>query len=208
MKIFRAKWRVTAALILLSLIPLLAGVFRVVGLASGVEITSENVRFFESPIPVVLHIISAITFCVLGAFQFNSDFRNSSPFWHRTAGRVLIPSGIIAALTGLWMTQFYPLYPQHQDHILYIVRLLVGFSTVSALLLGFIFILQKKIKQHSAWVIRSYALIQGAGTQALIGIPLFLIMGDLAHAYKTWVLIWGWLVNIALAEIIILKHKI
>src|SRR5215208_4627267 len=53
----RADWLVPTALIVLSFIPFAAGAIRVVGLASGAEITPENARFFTAPLPVVLHIM-------------------------------------------------------------------------------------------------------------------------------------------------------
>src|SRR5688572_8155755 len=53
----RADWLLPAGLIMLSFIPFVAGIFRVVGLASGAEVTPENARFFAVPLPVVLHIL-------------------------------------------------------------------------------------------------------------------------------------------------------
>src|SRR5689334_13362990 len=115
----RADWLVPTALIALSAVPFLAGVIRLVGLAGGAEITPENARFVAVPLPVVLHILSALPFCILGAFQFAPGFRRRRPGWHRLAGRLLVPCGLTAGLSGLWMTQFYPLYPQFQASLLY-----------------------------------------------------------------------------------------
>ena len=69
-----AAWLV-AALLLLSAIPLAAGAFRLTQLAGGAEITPANARFFASPLPVVLHIVSAAVYAILGAFQFAPGFR-------------------------------------------------------------------------------------------------------------------------------------
>src|SRR6187551_1986271 len=64
-----AKW-VVAALIMLSVIPVAAGAFRLSQLAGGAQITPANARFFASPTPVVLHIVSVTVYALLGAFQF------------------------------------------------------------------------------------------------------------------------------------------
>src|SRR4029453_13112048 len=64
-----ATWLV-AALLALSAIPLAAGAFRLTQLAGGAEITPANARFFASPLPVVVHIVSAGGYIILGAFQF------------------------------------------------------------------------------------------------------------------------------------------
>jgi len=104
----KADWLIPAGLIALSFIPTVAGTFRMVQLGGGAEITPDSARFFAAPLPVVLHIVSSVIFCVLGAFQFSPSFRRRKPNWHRAAGRMLIPCGLVAALAGLWMTQFYP----------------------------------------------------------------------------------------------------
>ena len=49
----------------------------------GAEITPANARFFASPLPVVLHILSASVYAILGAFQFAPGFRRRMPGWHR-----------------------------------------------------------------------------------------------------------------------------
>jgi hypothetical protein len=70
-----AEWLVVAALLVLSAIPMAAGAFRLTQLAGGAEITPANARFFASPPPVMVHIVSASVFAILGAFQFASGFR-------------------------------------------------------------------------------------------------------------------------------------
>src|SRR6185369_12496561 len=84
-----AAWFV-AALLVLSAIPLAAGAFRLTQLAGGAEITPANARFFASPPPVVLHIVSASVYAILGAFQFAPGFRRRWPGWHRAAGRLVV----------------------------------------------------------------------------------------------------------------------
>ena len=105
-----SEWRIPAAL-LLSAVPIAAGAFRVAELTGGGavtpdKITPENARFFASPLPVTLHILSSSLYAVLGAFQFAPGFRRRRLGWHRAAGRVLVVCGLVAALSGLWMTQF------------------------------------------------------------------------------------------------------
>jgi hypothetical protein len=51
-------------------------------------------------------------YSLLGAIQFVPSLRSRKVGWHRRAGRLLIPSGLVAALSGLWMAQFYP-WPQY-----------------------------------------------------------------------------------------------
>ncbi len=117
---------IPVALILLSAIPFLGGVVRLSGLIGGEAVTPENARFVAVPLPVVLHIITATTFSILGAFQFSPAFRRSRLGWHRMAGRVLVICGLLAAITGLWMAQFYQFTEFLQNGLLYALRLVFG----------------------------------------------------------------------------------
>src|ERR1035437_930854 len=118
-----ADWLVPAALLMLSAVPIAAGALRLTQLAGGAEITSANARFFASPEPVVLHIVSVTVFAILGAFQFAASFRRRRPGWHRAAGRLLVACGLLAGLSGLWMTLFYP-RAEGTGELLYAFRLL------------------------------------------------------------------------------------
>ena len=118
---------VVVGLLMLTTVPLVAGAFRVVELMGNAEITAENARFFAAPIPVVTHIVSSLLFCVFGAFQFSPRLRRSRPGWHRAGGRIAVPMGFAAALSGLWMTQFYP-WAGYDGPALYVIRLVVGTS--------------------------------------------------------------------------------
>ena len=106
--IAKADWLLPAGLIALSMIPVSFGVGRLVELSGSAEITPENARFFAAPLPVILHVISTSLYCVLGAFQFSPGIRRLRLGWHRGAGRLLVPLGLVTALSGLWLTQFYP----------------------------------------------------------------------------------------------------
>lgn len=205
MKTFIATWRIPLLLILLSLVPVIAGSVRLNELASNPEITAENARFVQSPLPVALHIISVTLFSLLGAFQFSPRFRKSNPGWHRRVGRVLLPAGLIAALSGLWMTLFYDL-PLYDGTVLYGLRLLFGSLMLLALGLATVSIYQRKYKIHGIWMIRAYAIAMGAGTQVFTHIPWALFPHLQGEVMRTICMATGWLINIAVAEWIIQNH--
>ena len=201
----RATWLVPAALILLSLCPLTFGAIRLNELASGAEITPANARFFASPIPVVLHIVSAGVYALLGAFQFVSRLWRRGTGWHRWAGRLLVPCGLIVGLSGLWMTLFYP-RPEGASDLLYVLRLLFGSAMVLSIVLGYAAIRRQDILQHRAWMTRGYAIGLGAGTQVLTGMVGELIAGPPNELGNALLMGAGWVINLALAEWIIRKR--
>lgn len=201
----RAGWQVPAGLILLSFVPVAGGTVRLAELAGGAEITPENARFFASPLPVVLHILSVSLYSILGAFQFAPGLRRRKPRWHQTAGRFLVPCGLIAALTGLWMTHFYP-WPDGDGELLYGLRLLFGSAMALSIVLGLAAIRRRDFARHGAWMIRGYAIGMGAGTQVLTHLPWFLfpdIQGELTRAILMGA---GWVINLAVAELVIRKQ--
>ena len=161
-----AEWLVVAALIMLSFIPIASGAFRLTQLAGGAEITPANARFFASPPPVVVHIVSASVFAILGAFQFATGFRRRRPGWHRAAGRLLVLCGLLVGLSGLWMTLFYP-RPVGDGDFLSALRLLFGSAMIVSIVLSFAAIRRRDVTRHRAWMMRGYAIGLGAGTQAL-----------------------------------------
>lgn len=198
------EWLVPAALLLLSAVPVAAGAFRLAELSGG-AVTPDNARFFASPLPVVLHIVSVSLYSVLGAFQFAPGFRRRRPGRHRASGRLLVPSGLVAALSGLWMTLFYAL-PDYDGGVLHWLRLLFGSAMVLSILLGVAAIGRRDFARHGAWMLRAYAIGLGAGTQVLTHLPWFLfpdVPGELARALSMGA---GWVINLAIAEWIIRKR--
>lgn len=201
---FRAEWRTPALLVLLTLIPAVAGTARLAELASGAEVTAANARFFAMPLPVVMHILTVVPYGILGAFQFSPSFRRRRRAWHRAAGRVLVVAGLVAALTGLWMARFYP-WPPGDGQALYALRLVFGSGMLLSLVLALVAIRRRDFASHGAWMIRAYAIGLGAGTQVLTHLPWFLMAGtrtpdETARAVMMGA---GWVLNLLAAEWII-----
>jgi uncharacterized membrane protein len=199
-----AKWLVTA-LRVLSAIPLAAGAFRLTQLAGGADITPANARFFASPLPVVLHIVGAAVYIILGAFQFATGFRRRWPGWHRVAGRLVVVCGLLVGLSALWMTLFYP-WPKGDGALLYALRLVFGSAMVVSVALGFTAIRRGDVRRHRAWMMRGYALGLGAGTQALILLAGELILGPPSELSRALLMGAAWVINLAVAEWAIRKR--
>jgi uncharacterized membrane protein len=201
-----AEWLVVAALLVLSAIPVAAGAFRLTQLAGGAAITPANARFFASPLPVALHIVSASLYAILGAFQFGTGLRRRRPGWHRAAGRLLVACGMLVGLSGLWMTLFYP-RPAGTGDLLYALRLLFGSAMVMSIVLGFVTIRRGDAAQHRAWMTRAYAIGLGAGTQVLTQMAGALIIGQPSELSGALLMGAGWVINLAVAEWAIRKRR-
>ncbi len=207
----KADWFIPAGLIALSFIPVAAGTFRLLQLAGGAQMTPDNARFFAAPLPVVLHIVSSVIFCILGAIQFSPGLRRRNPGWHRAAGRALVPCGLVAALAGLWMTQFYPPGTEppasFDGPLVYAIRLVAGSAMAVSLCLAFAAIRRRDIPHHRAWMMRAYALGLGAGTQVFTHLPWYLLPSIRGELARTLFMSAGWVINLAVAEWLISRGR-
>lgn len=193
-------WLVPLGLVTLSLVPVVAGAVRLTGLAGGAGATADEARFAAAPVPIALHVVSATPYCLLGAFQFSAAVRRRWPAWHRRAGRVLGVLGLVSALSGTWMAARYEIPAAMQGPLLLGVRLLVGAAMAAAIVLAVVAIRRRDVAGHEAWMIRAYALGQGAGTQVLVlGVPA-LLLGPVLGPARDLLMTLAWAINLAVAE--------
>ncbi|WP_239539627.1 DUF2306 domain-containing protein [Microbacterium sp. B35-04] len=193
-----------AGLIALSLVPVIAGAFRVTTLTIGVEVTPENARFVASPIPVVLHAVGSSVYLVLGALQFAPSLRRRR--WHRIAGRILVPAGLISALSGMWMAVFYAIPAAMNGPALIVMRLVLGTAMAVAIVVAFLAIRRGDVRTHSAWMTRAYAIGLGAGTQLLTLLPWTLAFGVPSQTMHSVLMGAAWAINLFVAEVVIRRR--
>jgi uncharacterized membrane protein len=198
------RW-VPFALVGLTLLPVLFGSLRLVELAGGPQLMRADPRFTASPGPLVVHIVSAVVYAVLGAFQFSGALRRRHPGWHRVVGRVLVVAGFAVALSALWLTAFSSRQPG-TGALAYVFRLAFGSGMAASLILGFAAIRRGDVARHRAWMTRAYALGVGAGTQVFtqgLGSAVF-GTGELSTDLSLGA---GWVVNLLVAEHVIRRHR-
>ena len=189
------------ALIALSVVPIIAGSLRLVELSGGAAILPAK----PTPaVPLVLHIVSASIYSVLGAFQFSAGFRRRRPGWHRAAGRLLVVLGLVVALAALWLTIATPRF-EGSGQLYYLLRLVFGSAMVVSIVLGFLAIRRRDVARHRAWMIRAYAIALAAGAQVFtLGIGEAIVgKGDTSNALFAGA---GWVINLAVAEWVIRRR--
>ncbi len=194
-------WPVPAGLVALSAIPLTAGTLRLIQLSGGPETIPADDRFTGFPAALVIHILGAAGFALIGILQLVPGIRRRHLAWHRRAGRVVIAAGLAVAGSALWLTVFYAPQPGTGD-LLYLLRLVFSSAMVGCIVLGLTAIRRRDVAAHRAWMIRAYAVGLAAGTQvftegvgeALLGTGE--IRGDLLKGA-------GWVLNLAVAEWVI-----
>ena len=193
-----STWRVPIALVALGTIPVIAGSLRLVDLSTGSAVLPPNARFSASPLPVVIHIVCATIFAMLGAFQFSARFRRRHRVWHRRAGGIVMVAGLGVALAALWLNQFFRRAATSRE-LVYPLRMVFGVAMIVTIALGFLAARRRDFADHRAWMIRSYAIGIVAGTQVFtlgVGGAIF------GHGEVTTALLLAaaWAINLSVAE--------
>jgi hypothetical protein len=194
-----------AGLFLLGMLPIAAGALRLTQLSGAADIMPANPRFSALPLPVVLHIVSASVFGLLGPLQFAAGYRRRRPGWHRAAGRLLVGCGLLVGLSGLWMTLFYA-RPDGTGELLHALRLVFGSAMVVSIVLGFAAIRRRDVLRHRAWMMRGYAIGLGAATQMLTLMVGEIVAGPPTELSHDLLMGAGWVINAVVAEWIIRKR--
>src|SRR5205085_1340969 len=128
---------------------------------------------------------------------------------HRVAGRILVPAGLLVAVSGLWMNFFYARAAGDGEALL-VVRLIFGSTMLASIVLAVLAIRRRDFTSHGAWMTRAYAIALGAGTQVFTMLPWVLIFGPIGAADelpRTVLMTAGWVINLAVAEYVIRRRS-
>ena len=191
-----AAW-IVPGLLLFSALPLSFGILRLLGLAGLADLMPPTPA---PPIALVLHIVGALAFALLGALQFSTALRRAAPGWHRMAGRVALSGAGLVAISALWLSASYAT-PSPGGLLLAGIRIAVASVLALSIGLGIAAAIRRDFTRPRAWMIRAYALGLGSATQMLVLMIAEMATGgpptDLNRALLM-ALAWG--INLAIAE--------
>lgn len=191
-------WLAITGLLLLSALPIIGGVVRL----SEVPAVAGS-RPLASSVAAVAHIVAMTVYCLLGAFQFSPALRGRRR-WHRTAGRVLIPVGFVAALGAAWLAVFFSGPPDQLP--LAMVRLVFASAMLVFVALGTAAVIRRAFVMHGDWMARAYAIGVGNGTQSLVVILWTVPLGEVDAWGETWLVATGTLITVFVAELLIRRR--
>lgn len=200
----KSEWAILTFIIVYSFIPTFGGLIRVLEFAGGPAIAPDNPRASATPFPIVLHILNSFLFCLLGAIQFLPSIRRQHPAAHHAFGRIVAVAGCLSAGSGLWMTHFYSFPINLQGNFLYWARIVLGFAMIGCIVGSIAAIRSRNIFQHSAFMLRAYAIGQGASTQTFIGIGWMILTGTEATGpLREAMMVSAWALNLLIAEVLV-----
>ena len=115
----RSTGWVPFALVALVLVPAISGSLRLIEVAGGPHVMPANPSITASPAPVVVHIVCAVLYAVLGAFQFSASLRRRHPGGTEEPAGWGMAACIVLGFTAIrggdvtrhraWMTRAYAL---------------------------------------------------------------------------------------------------
>lgn len=200
-----SRWLVPA-LLLASAVPVVAGAYRLAMIVHLFPPSPDASRLSNASPSLALHIVATGIFLVAGAFQLSPQHRERSPRTHRTTGFVTAPAGLLAALSGLWLTATVAPGPYDGPWLNWI-RVLVGAAMGLEILVGVAAIGRRSFALHGDWMIRAYALGLGAGTQVITHSALLLVGAAMTTDRRTVAMGAGWLINALVAEWLVRRRR-
>lgn len=196
----RSGWLAITGLLLLSALPVIGGALRL----GEVSADPEAALPVSSSVAIVAHIVAMSMFCLLGAFQFSPALRTRRG-WHRAAGRAVIPAGLIAGLSAVWLAVFFRGPPD--ELALAMVRLVFAVAMTTFLVQAVIAIKRRDFTAHGAWMTRAFAIAVTGGTQALLSVLWALPFGEADLVGETWIVTTGFVINSVVAELLIRRRR-
>ena len=175
-------------------------------LSAAVALVSLRYLFGKGPVPdnialnpyvdpwIIVHAAGAATALLLGPLQFLSGLRQRKPMFHRMTGRLYVTGCLIGGVSALILATGVTAGP--------IAGAGFGALGVAWLVttgLGLHHILNRRVRAHERWMIRSFALTLSAVTLRIY-LPLFSALGfNFPLIYRTisWMC---WVPNLLLAE--------
>lgn len=201
-----SNWRGPGLLLTLGTLNILFGALQLGNIYQGDAANPDltNSHYQDMPIPIVLHIVAGIILNLLGPFQFAPGFRARRPGFHRWSGRLLVLSGVLVGITGLWMNEIFPPFG---GMLKYSGILAHSFGILIALFLAMRFILKRDIAKHRIWMMRVVAIGLGPATQRLFVLPVFFITGSI-NEQLIGLVVWGCLLlNLLVVEWILYRER-
>lgn len=196
-----------AGLLVLSAVPMIAGISRLLSLSTGRFTLDGHERFAADPWTAALHVIGATAFATLGAFQFVPSLRRGA--WHRIVGRVLSVLGLGGAIAGTVMALRWA--PKAFDSAaLNAIRAVVAIAMVLFIVLGVVAARRRDFEAHGAWMLRAYALFLGAGTQVFTAgfTALPFMQPYMSEGLAAASMAAGWIINALVAEWMLRKPRV
>ncbi|REL25487.1 DUF2306 domain-containing protein [Thalassotalea euphylliae] len=139
-----------------------------------------NQVYFETPAALYVHGGAGILYFLTMPWQFSPRIRHKYPVWHKVAGRIVLISGCVMAVSGIWLHQV--LSPHEQGARFYSLIFTSGMICV-AFAMAISQISQRKVQAHQRWMARAVALTLTAITPLFVDLLILLLFSHVDTIY-------------------------
>ena len=124
----------------------------------GVELLSqlgivENAKYRATPLIFIVHAFSGATALITGPLQFNRTLLSKHRRLHKLSGTTYVFAIWTASMAALWDVLFFDI--PFLGKVAFVVLSVLWFGTTT---IAFLRIRRRDIKDHRAWMIRSFSL--------------------------------------------------
>jgi uncharacterized membrane protein len=154
----------------------------------------------RSPLPLVLHLTGGSVALAVGAFQLSRRLRARQLALHRWLGRIYVVGVLIGGVGGLLLA-----FGSDGGLVAHVGFGFLAVLWLTSTLIAYVHIRNRRVEQHRAWMLRSYALTFAAVTLR-IWLPLSQVAGiPILDAYQAiaWLC---WVPNLLVVEWLVLRR--
>lgn len=156
--------------------------------------------FLAHQLPIYTHVFTASVALLVGPFQFLASVQRRKSL-HRVLGRVYVAGVALGGVSGLYLSLFATggLLARSGFFVLSLVWLATAGQGLRAILAG-------RVRDHRAWMLRSFALTFAAVTLRLqLGVAMALGVEFLdVYPWLGWT---AWLPNLVVAELFLVRRR-
>jgi uncharacterized membrane protein len=154
-------------------------------------------RFADSPLVVLIHVVTGAAFLSLGLLQFSTRIRNRHLRFHRWSGRFLVALAIFAGVSGLWLGVVAPYSPTER-----LPTAAAGAVFLIAPAIAVVAIRRGDIARHREWMIRFFALGVGIVVIRFAAPVIMWLLSPAPFRDIVGLAFWaGWIVSVTVAEV-------
>lgn len=162
-------------------------------------------RYADHPLLTLIHVVPGLIFLLVGPLQFSTNLRARAVNVHRWLGRIFVVSGVLSALSIMWMVIVFPAMGG--------VSTMVTSWMFSILMIWFLFeayrsIRARNIKRHRAFMMRAFTIGLAVSTIRVLAILSDAVLGlDFVEFFGLSVFL-GFVLNSFVAEVLIWGKKL
>lgn len=167
------------------------------------EPESHDLHYAKNSVAMYIHVIAGMIFLLTGSYQLIPYFRRKSLKTHRFIGKVFLLVSFIVSISAISIAVLTPF----GNYLETISNLIFGVYILYSTIKGYTSIREKKVIEHSYWVLRIFFISLSIATIRVIMITGMVIYGKSVKEVMGISFLLGFLLHFLGIELWIRSHK-